>query len=131
MITAIVIDDDLDTCDVLSDYLELKQIDVLACGHNGKEAVDLYQKHIPDLVFLDVMMPEYDGFYALEKIKQLRSTAYVITITGDLTTETYNKLKLMNSSAIIYKPFDIEKVMKIVKELTSEKLCNFILQQGR
>jgi len=131
MITAIVIDDDLDTCDVLSDYLELKQINVLACGHNGKEAVDLYKKYVPDIVFLDVMMPEYDGFYALEKIKQLKSTAYVITITGDLTTETYNKLRTMNSSAIIYKPFDIEKVMMIVKELTSEKLCNFILQQGR
>ena len=131
MITAIVIDDDLDTCDVLVDYLELKQINVLAVGHNGKESVDLYQKYTPDIVFLDVMMPEYDGFYALEKIKQLKSTAYVITITGDLTTETYNKLKMMNSSAIIYKPFDIEKVMKIIRELTSEKLCNFILQQGR
>ena len=130
MVSAIVVDDDLDTCDVLSDYLELKQVQVLANGYNGKEAVDLYQKHNPDLVFLDIMMPEYDGFYALEKIRQLNQTAYVIIITGDLTTETHNKLKSMKASAIIYKPFDIEKIMIIVKEVTAEKLCNMILQQG-
>jgi len=131
MVSAIVVDDDLDTCDVLTDYLEIKQVQVLASGHNGKEAVDLYQKHNPDLVFLDIMMPEYDGFYALEKIKQLKPTANVIIITGDLTTETNNKLKSMKASAIIYKPFDIEKIMIIIKEVTAEKFCNMILQQGR
>ena len=131
MVSAIVVDDDLDTCDVLSDYLEIKQVQVLANGYNGKEAVDLYQKHNPDLVFLDIMMPEYDGFYALEKIRQLNPTAYVIIITGDLTIETHNKLKSMKASAIIYKPFDIEKIMMVVKEVIAEKLCNMILQQGR
>lgn len=131
MVTSIIVDDDLDTCDVLSDYLEIKNIQVLAIGYNGKEAVDLYQKHKPDLVFLDIMMPEYDGFYALEKIRQLKPTACVIVITGDLTIATHSKLESMNASAIIYKPFDIEKIMTIVKEITTEKLCNMILQQGR
>ena len=131
MTTAIVVDDDFDTCDVLVDYLELKNIQVLASGHDGKEAVNLYQKHNPDLVFLDVMMPQYDGFYGLEKIKQLNPTAIVIIVTGDLTTETYNKLKILKSSAIIYKPFDIEKIMEIIQQVTKEGLCNIILQQGR
>jgi len=130
MQTAIVIDDDIDTCDVLTDYLEVKDIQVLGRGYNGKEAVDLYQKHKPDLVFLDIMMPEYDGFYGLEKIKQLNPAAYVIIVTGDLTNETYIKLKSLKSSAIIYKPFDIEKVMDVVKEVSKEKLCNMVMQQG-
>ena len=130
MTTAIVVDDDIDTCDVLTEYLELKNIQVLANGSNGKEAVSLYQKHDPDLVFLDIMMPLYDGFYGLEKIKQLDPTAIVIVITGDLTTETYNKLKILKSSAIIYKPFDIEKIMQIIQKVTTERLCNIILQQG-
>ena len=131
MTTAIVVDDDLDTCDVLTEFLELKDIHVLGNGYDGKEAVDLYQKHNPDLVFLDIMMPHYDGFYGLEKIKQLNSAAYVIVVTGDLTAETYNKLKILNPSAIIYKPFDIDKIMDVVKEVCKEKLCNMVMQQGR
>jgi len=129
--TAIVIDDDIDTCDVLTDYLELRDIQVLANGYDGKEAVDLYQKLNPDLVFLDIMMPHYDGFYGLEKIKQLNPAAYVIVITGDLTAQTYNRLKLLKSSAIIYKPFDIDKIMDVVKEVYKEKLCNMMMQQGK
>ena len=131
MVSAIVIDDDFDTCDVLMEYLEIKNVKVLAVGHNGKEAVDLYQKHNPDVVFLDVMMPDYDGFYGLEKIKQLKPTAFVIIITGDLTTKTHNKLKSLNASLIIYKPFDIEKIMSNIKELTSEKLSSVNLLVGR
>jgi len=127
--TAIVIDDDIDTCDVLTEYLELKDIQVLAIGYDGKEAVDLYQKHNPDLVFLDVMMPHYDGLYGLEKIKQLNPAAYVIVVTGDLTSETYNRLQILNSTAIIYKPFDIEKIIDVVKQVLKEKICNMVMQQ--
>ena len=131
MTTAIVVDDDVDTCEVLTEYLELKGIRVLGNGYDGKEAVDLYQKHNPDLVFLDIMMPHYDGFYGLEKIKQLNPAAYVIVVTGDLTAETFNRLKILNSSAIIYKPFDIDKIMDVVKEVCKEKICNMVMQQGR
>ncbi|MCH7969151.1 MAG: response regulator [Thaumarchaeota archaeon] len=130
MTTAIVVDDDIDTCDVLTEFLEFKDIEVLGIGYDGKEAVDLYQKHNPDIVFLDIMMPHYDGFYGLEKIKQLNPAAYVIIVTGDLTAETYNRLKLLKSSAIIYKPFDIEKIMDVVKQVCKEKLCNMVMQGG-
>ena len=131
MTTAIVVDDDVDTCEVLTEYLEFKDIKVLGIGYDGKEAVDLYQKHNPDLVFLDIMMPHYDGFYGLEKIKQLNPAAYVIVVTGDLTAETFNRLKMLNSSAIIYKPFDIEKIMTVIGQVSKEKICNMVMQQGR
>ncbi|WP_255486576.1 response regulator transcription factor [Candidatus Nitrosotenuis sp. DW1] len=70
MITAIVIDDDIDTVDVFCDYLEIVNVKVLGRGYNGKEAVELYRKHNPNVVFLDLMMPDYDGFYALEHIRK-------------------------------------------------------------
>jgi len=128
--TAIVIDDDIDTVEVLSEFLEIKDIQVVDQGYDGKQAVDLYQKHNPDLVFIDIMMPHYDGFYGVEKIKQLDPAAIVIVITGDLTTETYGKLKLLNASSIIFKPFDIEKVIDIVKKLCKKKLSSLVTQEG-
>ena len=129
MTTAIVIDDDIDTCDVLTECLELKNIQILGDGYDGKDAVDLYKKHNPDIVFLDIMMPHYDGFYALEKIKQLDPDARVIMVTGDLTAETYNRLQILKSSAIIYKPFDIDHMMEVIKQVLGDKLIETVLQK--
>jgi len=117
MKTALIVDDDIDTCDVLSEYLERENIQVLGKAYYGKECVELYQKLKPDLVFSDVMMPHYDGFYVLEKIRQINPNAIVIMVTGDLTAVTENKLKMMNASEIVYKPFDIKKIMIKVNHL--------------
>jgi DNA-binding response OmpR family regulator len=71
LLTAIVIDDDLDLTEVLSELLELHDIRVLGIGYNGKDAVQLYKKYKPDIVFLDLMMPKYDGYYGLAGIKTI------------------------------------------------------------
>ena len=118
--TAIIIDDDIDTVEVLNDLLEIEGIKVLAKGYNGKEAFEAYQKFSPDLVFLDVMMPLYDGFYALEKIKELNPSSVVIMITADLTHETENRLKILNADATVFKPYDIKTVTETINRL-SEK----------
>jgi len=131
MTTAIVVDDDIDTTDVLIEFLEFKNIQVLGKGYSGKDAVNLFQKLTPDVVYLDVMMPYYDGFYGLEKIRQLNSTACVIMITGDLTTETTNRLQALKASAIIYKPYDINRLMEITETLLKKKQSmNMIIQNS-
>jgi len=57
-LTTIVVDDEKLACDELSYLLrDFPEIEVVACGANGLEAVDLVQKLEPDLVFLDVQMP--------------------------------------------------------------------------
>jgi DNA-binding NtrC family response regulator len=120
MTTSIVVDDDFDTVEVFSEYLELKDIHVVGKGYNGKDAVDLYQKLKPDVVFLDVLMPEYDGFYALEKIRQLNPDSKVIMVTASLTAETEDKLNELKASSIIYKPYDIDDVIKTVKRILKQ-----------
>lgn len=120
MTTSIVVDDDFDTVEVFSEYLELKNIHVLGKGYNGKDAVDLYQKLKPDVVFLDVLMPDYDGFYALEKIRKLNPNANVIMVTASLTAQTEDKLKDLNASAIIYKPYDIDNIVETVHRVLKQ-----------
>ena len=120
MKTAIVIDDDIDSVDVLCDYLELEGIQILAKGYDGKECVELYQKLTPDLVFLDVMMPHYDGFYALEKIRKHSSSAILIMVTADLTSMTENRLNMLHASTIVYKPYNMKEIMSKVNDLFLE-----------
>ncbi len=117
MTTAIVIDDDVDTVEVFCEYLELKNIQVLGKGYNGKEAVELYKKYSPDVVFLDLMMPQYDGMYALENIRKIDPTAKIIVITADTKYETGEKLDTLRPTAVFIKPFNIDKIILALSKI--------------
>lgn len=118
MTSAIVIDDDRDTVSIFIDYLEMLEVNALAVGHDGKIAVELYDMHRPDMVFLDLMMPEYDGFYALERIRKINPDAKVIVITADLRRDTEEQLSLLNPTEVIYKPFNPEILKELIKKHT-------------
>jgi len=66
----IVVDDDRDMVESLSKLLAQKKIHVVAKGFNGKEAVELYFSYKPDVLLLDMKMPEHDGVYAINEIKK-------------------------------------------------------------
>lgn len=109
--TALVVDDDPDAVEMFSDYLEIKGIQVVGKCKNGKEGFDMYEQLKPDVVFLDIMMPEYDGFYALKKIREINPNAKVIMVTADFTSETKKKLRELKPTDVIYKPYDVEKIL--------------------
>ena len=72
-ITALIIDDEQLAREELEYLLrEEEDIDVLAQGRNGIEAVELIQSHHPDVVFLDVQMPGLDGFAVLKRLIELQ-----------------------------------------------------------
>ncbi len=117
LVKVIVVDDDVDTVEVFCEYLEIKDITVLGRGYNGKTAVELYEIFKPDIALLDVMMPEYDGFYGLENIKKINPDAKVIMVTADLTYDTEKQLKALNASAVIYKPYEIDSVINTIHKV--------------
>ncbi len=114
--TAIVIDDDRVSTHLFRDILRMMGIEVLASGYNGKDAVRLYKTYRPDIVFTDIRMPENDGFYALEEIRKFDPHAKVVAVTADFTDESAMRLKELNISAVIYKPFDIQDIKKVLFE---------------
>jgi len=115
-VTTIIVDDDIKTVSVFSELLKILGFNVVAQGYNGKDAVRLYKKYSPDIVFTDIMMPENDGFYALEEIRKLDPHAKVVAVTADLTDETSARLEKLNISAVVYKPFDIQDIKKVLFE---------------
>ena len=122
MVKVIVVDDDVDTVEVFCEYLEIKDIKVVGRGYNGKTAVELYERYRPDIALLDVMMPEYDGFYGLENIKNINPAAKIIMVTADLTFDTEKKLKDLNASAVIYKPYEIDSVIDTIHKVYKQTL---------
>ncbi len=118
--SVIIVDDDNTLVKVFEQYLKLKNIDVLGHGYDGKDAVTLYEKLKPDVVLLDIMMPHHDGFYAIEKIKEIDSNAKVIAVTADLTADTEKKLQNLKISEIIYKPYDMKDIVNKIENVSSQ-----------
>jgi len=112
--TALVVDDDPDTVEMFSDYLENKGVNVIGKAKDGKEGFELYKKLKPDVIFLDVIMPNYDGFYTLKKIREIDADAKIIMVTADFSPTTKKKLKELKATDIIYKPYDGRAIDRVI-----------------
>ena len=66
--SVLIVDDDPDCRDLLRRLVE-EQGSVARCAENGRTAIELLESHTPDLILLDLMMPEVDGFSLLDAIK--------------------------------------------------------------
>lgn len=115
LIRAIIIDDEADSAEVFAEFLKIKNVDVAGLGKNGLEAVELYEKHKPDVVFLDLVMPKYDGFYALEKIKKINPDAHIIIITAFYTDVMKKKLDNFGVDKIFEKPYSVKEIADILQ----------------
>ena len=121
MVNAIVVDDEKDVLDVFCEYLRVKDINVLATGINGLDAVNLYKRFKPDVVLMDLIMPLYDGFYGLEKIREYDPDSKVIIFSASLTPEYIKTLREMKVSAITQKPYDMDLVIKLIDKIINGK----------
>lgn len=73
-------------------------------GANGLEAVELYKEHHPDIVFLDLTMPEMDGFEALGLIKDFDPTSRVHIVTADIQAKSQEKVMALGAAGVEAKP---------------------------
>ena len=119
--TAMVVDDTHDIVEVFCDLLQILQINVVGRAYDGKEAVEVYQKCRPELVILDVYMPKYDGFYALEKIREINPSSLIMMVTAGSFSKTQEKLRSVKPTILVHKPTDTTKILNIVSGL----LANF------
>jgi two-component system response regulator LytT len=111
-LTALIIDDERLAREELEFLLESdSDVEVLAHGSNGIEAVDLIRKSRPDVVFLDVQMPGLDGFAVLRKLLEKDGADALPQIIFATAFDQY-AVRAFDVNAIDYllKPFDRERV---------------------
>lgn len=119
MVTAIVIDDDFDVRETLAEFLRIKNVNVVGTGKDGKEALSLYRTHSPDIVMMDIMMPNYDGMYGLREIREFNNKAKVIMISAYASNQTKHDLYDRGAFAVLNKPYDIDELIQIIKQVQS------------
>lgn len=114
-VNAIVVDDNKDVLAVFAELLQIHGVDVVGRGTDGKQALELYRKHHPDILFIDAHMGAYNGFWGIEKIREYDPDAKVVLVTGSIDVE--DKVMCCSATAVVAKPIDMKKVMKIVNEI--------------
>lgn len=134
-ITAIIVDDEQESQDILADALnDFPEIEIIATAMNADKAVDLILRHRPDLIFLDIQMPEKDGFYVVEDLKEYKYSPTIIFITA------YNKysIKAIKHTAFDYllkpvNPTELAETIARFKEqgsgLNTEERIEKLLQE--
>lgn len=90
--TILIVDDTPDNLLVLFSYLEDQGFKVLL-AEDGKTAIKIAQAKSPDLILLDVLMPEIDGFETCRQLKEKPDTKEIPVIFLTALSETVNKVK--------------------------------------
>ena len=109
----LIVDDDANICELLRLYLQKDGFET-AVAFDGKQAVDLAQKCSPDLILLDIMLPELDGWQVCREIRKF-SEVPIIMLTAK--GETFDKILGLELGADDYvtKPFDTKEVVARIK----------------
>lgn len=102
------------------------------CAKSGKEALKLINNHVPDLILLDIHMPEMNGFEVLEKLQQNErfKEIPVVFLTADSDTDVEVKGLKMGAQEFIKKPFVADiMIARITRILEFERLKNNLSQE--
>ncbi len=112
----LIVDDNIDNRRLLVHMLRKSGYD-LAEAADGHEALALTQEFCPDLILLDIMMPELDGFQVCATLKSDPDTADIPVIFLSARTETRDKIKGLEIGGVDYitKPFDRGEVLARVR----------------
>ncbi len=119
IIKLLVVDDEKEFCALLDDLFE-DQGYLVEVAYDGEEAVDKAKIFKPDLVLMDIRMPNMDGFAALKSIKECCAAPVImVTALGDI--EIFQKCIELGAHSYVLKPLDVDKLMNLVEETLREE----------
>ena len=111
----LVIDDELDLLSLLMGVLTDEGYQAFSAA-NGAEGVRLNELENPDLIILDLRMPEMDGIETLRNIRKQDDKVKVVILTGYGSPDTIRDAADLNVSEYLSKPFDNEQLLRVISE---------------
>ena len=127
----LLIDDDPNLILLVKDYLEFRGYEVIT-AENGREALEILEKDIPDMIICDVMMPEMDGYALVKHVRDDPKTSWIPVLFLSAKGQSQDRVKGLNIGADVYmvKPFEPEELVAQV-ESSLKQASRLIQQQNR
>lgn len=90
-------------------------------ANNGREALLIAEKKNPDLILLDLLMPDMDGFHFLKAAREKKISAPVIVLTSDIQDTTKSMCLKLGAEGFVNKPVEKEKLLPVISQALSQK----------
>jgi two-component system response regulator (stage 0 sporulation protein A) len=122
-IKIIVADDNRNVCEMLQNYLQGQEgLNIVGVAYNGLEAWELIQTKEPDVIILDVVMPNLDGLSVLERInaRTTMKRPKIIMLTAFGQESLTHQAMMLGVDYFILKPFDMDILSKRILSLTQD-----------
>jgi CheY-like chemotaxis protein len=116
MTKILVIDDEQGIRDLLDTLLRRKGYDVVL-AESGRQGLELFRRERPDVIVLDLKMPEMDGLTVLRQIKNLDPGKPVIILTGAGTAEAERQVRALGVTEYVEKEFSLHLLGDSLKRL--------------
>jgi two-component system chemotaxis response regulator CheY len=108
----LIVDDSFIIRQAIKKYLIKFNLEVVGTAENGKIALELFKKTSPDIVTLDITMPEIDGLTVLEEMIKINKSVKVMVITALTDKATGLKAIKLGAKSYLPKPFTEEKLQE-------------------
>ncbi len=117
MANILIVDDAAFMRMMIKDILTKNGYVVVGEAENGLKAVEKFKEHAPDLVIMDITMPEMDGIQAVKQIKAINSAAKIIMCSAMGQQAMVIESIQAGARDFIVKPFQADRVIEAVKKV--------------
>lgn len=117
-LTAMIVEDEKVTNELLSSTFKNFFSDVYSC-FNGDEALALYDKVKPDVVFVDIIMAGMDGIELSRKIREISPSQIIIVISASNDIEKISESIEVGVNSFIQKPIDTKKIIELLTSVVA------------
>ena len=114
----LVVDDEKEVSGFLASFLRRRNIKVFSAT-SAVAALEIYKKEKPQVVFLDIVMPDMDGLTLLRKIKDIDKTSYAVMLTSKKSAAVMAEAKRLGAEAFLSKPVELSEIDRVVKNIFS------------
>lgn len=120
--SVLVVDDNSLNRKLLAGMLQIVQVEMIA-AENGTEGLQLAKAHRPDLILMDVQLPDMDGFEVMAEIKKDPDLADIpfFYLTGHVTDERSKQAEASGCLGIIQKPIAVGEFIETLKRVLAKE----------
>lgn len=116
----LIVDDEQALCEAASAYLSDNGYEV-SCACDGQQGIQALEKQLPNLLLLDIQMPNMNGLEMLRELTERFPHLIVVVISGYLDRETTKKVIQFGAASCVDKPFKLEDLLeRVIKPLIGE-----------
>ena len=117
MMKVLIVDDSSIMRKAIEKYLGKLDVEIVGSAGDGKTALEMFKEKLPDVVTLDITMPEMDGLTCLEEMLKVKADSKVLVVSA--LKDEATALEAINKGArgFLGKPFNAETLEEAFKEL--------------